>query len=154
MRRALALALLLVAPLVGIAACKRHTPTPAPAPGPVVHFGASNPRSQWVDYEDLGADASGVVKTTAGNLHGLYVLNNNTAIRYAQVFDSSTAPAVSATPRLQFAIPPSGEIIVGNDFWQPDGIGFTNGIAWGISTTKGTFIAATPSDHDIMAIYR
>lgn len=127
---------------------------PPPPPG-VVHYGAANPQSRWIDYEDLGADASGVIKASAGTLFALYGLNNNSAIRYEQIFDSSTAPAPGAVPRLQFALPASGgEIVIGNDFWQVDGIGFSNGIAWGISTTKGTFTAATPADHDVMAVYR
>lgn len=139
--------------------CKWGTkPTAPPSsaqapPSGILHFGASSPRSRWSDYEDLGADASGVAKSTTGNLFGCYAINNNAAIRYLDFFDSSTAPAPNAVPRLQFGIPASGgEIIIGSDFWQADGIGFAKGIAWGISTTKGTFTAATPGDHDLMAI--
>jgi hypothetical protein len=120
-----------------------------------ITYGAG--RSNWNDYEDLGTDASGVVKATPGVVGGLYALNNNTATRYVQLFDSSSAPTNGATPKLQWAIPAGGggEIIVGSDFFSDEGVAFNSaGIAWGISTTKGTFTAATPGDHDFMAVWR
>ncbi len=157
MRRTTMLWLAALAIAIGCHKPPPATPTTQPSGVTVpAHFGATSPRSAWSDYEDLGADASGVVKSGQhANLFGVYAINNNASIRYLQFFDSTTAPASSAAPRLQFGIPGGGgEIIIGTDFWQAQGIAFDKAIAWGISTTKGSFVAATAGDHDLMVIYQ
>jgi len=115
----------------------------------------TSPRSRWSDYENLGVDASGSIKASPGVVSSLYCQNLNAAVRYVQLFDSSSAPIGGATPRFEWGVPAGGgEIIVGDDFFQVDGLGFNAGIAWGVSTTKGTFTAATAADHDVIVTFR
>jgi hypothetical protein len=112
-------------------------------------------RSLWSDYESIGALAAGVIKASPGEIFSFFARNKNAAVRYVQLFDSPTAPTNGATPKAQWDIPAGGggEIVIGTDFFTDDGVGFNTGISWGISTTDGTFTAATASDHVFMAVY-
>lgn len=112
-------------------------------------------RSLWSDYESIGALATGIIKASGGTLFSFFARNKNAAVRYVQFFDRATALAGGETPKCQWDIPAGGgaEIVIGTDFFTNDGIGFNTGLVWGISTTDGTFTAATASDHVFMAVY-
>ncbi len=98
------------------------------------------------------ASSSGVVKASPGNLFSLQAVNRSSVVTYVQLFNSASAPAGGAGAFAQFMIPPLGEIIVDAGFFTVNGIHFSTGIAWGISTTNGTYTAATASQCDFQAV--
>lgn len=82
-----------------------------------------------------------------------YAFNHNVSVRYMQLFDKATAPASGDVPRVQFAIPPSdGDRGFGDDMFTEEGVPFLLGLAVGISTTRGSYTAATASDHDFTVV--
>ena len=104
------------------------------------------------------AVGSGVVADVTA-LKGIYATSSESVPTFMQFFDSATAPSTGATPVLCFEIPASngtssGQIILDELFFY-GGFDFTNGLAWGISSTKATFTAVTtPSDHIVIGIVR
>jgi len=103
---------------------------------------------------------SGVAVSSRGKrLHAISVLNADASVRYLQLFDSAAVPKASDVPFAQWVIPPQvtsvpGQLIVGGAVIADDGIIFDgaiilNGIAWGISTSRGSYTAATASEHDV-----
>lgn len=92
--------------------------------------------------------ATGVLKTSPGYLTSFKAHNRNSGTRWLQLFDSTTAPSGGATPLDQWEVPASGIAVIGEDYFTKDGMQFKTGIAWGFSTTAGTFTAGTDADHD------
>lgn len=91
------------------------------------------------------------VKTTPGNLYFMRASNANAALRYLQLHNKASAPAAGEVPILSFVIPAGtaavpGVTELGSAFLGPS-IYFSTGIALGISTTAGTYTAATAGDH-------
>lgn len=82
-----------------------------------------------------------------------YAFNADTTVRFFQIFDKASAPAAGDVPIVQFAIPPNGgDRGFGEDMFTASGIVFTKGVAWGVSTTRGSYTAATPSEHDVTLV--
>lgn len=106
----------------------------------------------------FGTSAAVSVKAVPGMLFGVYATNQNAALRYFQVFNKSAAPATNDTPVWSFPIPAGtstnpGVLQLPNNFFGDNGYYGSNGIAWGISTTRATFTAATAADHDVNVQY-
>jgi hypothetical protein len=104
------------------------------------------------------AAVSGNAKATAGNLKSICAVNRNAALRYLQVFNLAAGPVNPNVPVFQWPLAPQGStvpgmLIVGTDFFTDGGMAFATGIAWGISTTNGTYTAATAADHDVSLGY-
>lgn len=78
-------------------------------------------------------EASSVTKASAGVLYGFSASNTNAAGHWIQFFNSTTVPADTAVPVLEFAI--GGEGTVSAEW--PKGRFFSTGIAWCISSTNG-----------------
>jgi hypothetical protein len=105
-----------------------------------------------------GTAASAGVKAIPGIVFGAFVSNQNAALRYFQLFNISAAPAANAVPVWSFPIPAGtaanpGILQLPNLFFGMNGYYHNTGIAWGVSTTRATFTAATPADHDINLQY-
>lgn len=97
-------------------------------------------------FTNYGANATLNVKATPGNVFSLYCVNLNAAIRYFQLHNTATTPSASAVPLMTFAIPASGAITFGTDFFSQMGMNFSTGIAFAFSTTQGTYTAGTAGD--------
>ena len=107
-------------------------------------------------YSALGTSTGANIKNSAGFILNIYccnlrasidssTTNLNSAVRYLQLFDSTSAP--SGTPIRSYPIyPNSGVLILGQDFLGGEGMQFTTGITWGISTTPLTYTAATAGE--------
>lgn len=116
-------------------------------PKPVVGGTYSPTRSHG-----LGA-LPGNIKASAGNLLGLYAVNRNAAVRYLQLFNSTGAP--SGTPLCQFLlVATTGTVLLDQGFFGQGGWDFATGITVGISSTAGSYTAATAADHDFSVVYK
>ena len=74
------------------------------------------------------------LKATNGQLYGIQAFNTNAAVRYLKFYDKASAPTVgSDTPVKTLLIPGSA---TGSGFICPfpDGVTFSNGIAFAITT--------------------
>jgi hypothetical protein len=97
------------------------------------------------------AAVSGFAKASPGVVKSASATNRNAAIRYLQIFNKTTAPVLNDVPIVQWQV--SGTTIIGTDFFTEGGMNFTTGIAWGMSTTNGTYTAGTAADHDVYIGY-
>jgi hypothetical protein len=92
------------------------------------------------------------VKTGAGNLFSLYVINRNAAIRYLFIVDN-TSGAITPLKGCPIGIPPGSELTLGTDFFGLPGWSFSTGIGLVISSSNTALGAVTAADHDMMASY-
>lgn len=104
-------------------------------------------------FSSIGAAATANVKAATGNLFAILATNRNAAVRYLQLYNSTASTA--GTPVLQVAIPALGasSVILGSDFFTDEGWNFTTGITWGVSTTSGSYVAATAGETDVAGSY-
>lgn len=79
--------------------------------------------------------------------------------RWLQIFDKAAAPVTGDVPLVAYPVAAgvpgaSGriyrEFAVGS---ESGGLLLTNGLAWGISTTKSTYTPATASEHTVAAVW-
>lgn len=99
------------------------------------------------------ATVSASAKATPGRVFSLYGFNANAAVRYLQLFDKASAPASGDVPIGEWALAASGgDRIVGMEAFTVEGITLAKGVAWGISTTRGSYTAATAADHDVSVV--
>lgn len=96
---------------------------------------------------------SAVVKASTGDVFSCSCTNRNAAARYFQLFARSTVPPAATVPRLEFLIPAGDQVVIGTDFFTEAGLSFASGIAWGFSTTSGTFTAGVAADCDVQVLY-
>ncbi len=102
-------------------------------------------------FASLGAAATANAKAGAGNLYSITATNRNAAVRYLQLFDSTGA---TATVLYQWPVAvTAGLVIIGSDFFTEAGWRFSTGITWGMSTTAGSYVAATASETDVAGSY-
>ncbi len=98
-------------------------------------------------YSSFFTAASGVIKSSAGNLRSLVASHTNAAKRYLQIFNLPTAPSAGAVPIFSFPLAGSSAtadsgFVVDENFLDETGHAFSNGIAWGYSTTAAIFTSA------------
>jgi hypothetical protein len=111
------------------------------------------PVGSW--YSSLGV-VSGVTKASAGNLKSIHGVNRSTTVTllYLQFFNQTTTPSGSPTVFAEFPVPSLGQAVFGTDLFGANGIPFTTGIAWGWSTTTGTYtVYGTAADVSTQATY-
>lgn len=96
------------------------------------------PTGTW--YSQLGV-VSGVMKASAGNLRTVHGVNRSTTVSllYLQFFNQTTGPSGSPAVFAEFPVPSLGQVELGTEFFGTNGVAFGTGIAWGWSTTTGTF---------------
>lgn len=98
------------------------------------------------------------VKATAGNLLSVIVTNYNAALRYLQIHNKASAPANPNVPVISIPIPAGtatapGKLELSTAFFGDGGYFLSTGVAVGVSTTGGTYTAATAADHVIAGFY-
>ena len=74
------------------------------------------------------------------------------------LFDKATTPANGDTPIAIYPLPPGNGSVAGwyevtSALLGAGGKSFTNGIAWGVSTGAGGYVAASGSDHVATAAF-
>lgn len=103
---------------------------------------------------DFGSNVTLNVKSTAGNVIAVMVRNLNAAERFFQLHNTATTPGGGAVPLVSIPVPGNGLIILGSDFFAKGGVFFSTGIAYGFSTTQGTYTAGTAADQFNHVIYK
>ena len=82
--------------------------------------------------------------------------NRNGSMRYLMLFNRATVLAGGEVPLVAWPIPPASGGIPGvdafGDIFTVDGILFPLGLVWGMSTTSGSYTAATAADHDVTIV--
>lgn len=110
-------------------------------------------------YAPLTQVTKNVIKASAGNVLGIYITNDNAAVRYFQLHNKATAPAAAEVPIRSLKIPAGtannpGVLILGRDFFGPGGQYLATGIGWAVSTTLATFTdSATNTEHIVNVDY-
>lgn len=93
------------------------------------------------------------VKASAGKVYGIFVNNQNAAVRYLKLYNKASAPTVGTdTPVLVFAIPPAGNV----NLYAKDGIYLSLGIAFALTTgaADNDTTAVTASEHIVNLLYK
>ncbi len=102
-------------------------------------------------YTALGTATTATVKGKPGRVFQVVVVNRNASARYFQFYDTTSA----TTPiKWQFLVPAGDQIGVGTDIFGDNGAQFSTGITWGMSTTAGSYVAATASETDVTIRWR
>lgn len=101
----------------------------------------------------FGSDVDVSVKTVPGNILSVVATNTNAAVRYFQIHDKASAPVNPNVPLLSLPIPAGtanvpGYLEIGANVLGEGGIWCATGVAYGVSTTNGTFTAASTTDHN------
>lgn len=105
-------------------------------------------------FQNIGANATLNVKATTGNIFSVYCHNLVAADRWLQLHNTATTPGGAAVPAQSFYIPPMGVLEKGmGDYFSAAGLNYATGIAFAISTTEGTYTAATATDHFTQITY-
>ena len=114
-----------------------------------------NTYSPNAPYTNFGAAVTQNVKSTSANIYGIYATNANAAVRYIQIHNTATTPAGGAVPVMSFAIPAlGGDKVIDHAFLVGAGVNLATGAAMAVSTTAGTYTAATAAEHNTIIIYK
>lgn len=98
------------------------------------------------NFFNVGANATLNVKASAGNVLSISCINTNAAARYFQLHNTATVPSASDPPVCSWLIPAAGMVVLGSDFFTPNGMYFATGIAFAFSTTFLTYTAGTAGE--------
>ena len=96
----------------------------------------------------VGATLTGTIKDTPGSVFGVHCINANAAVRYLQLYNQAGG-APSGAPLVEIAIKAGDSNTVGAELFTSNGAGFSLGIVFGFSTTKGSYVAGTAADHSL-----
>ena len=96
----------------------------------------------WRLTQIISDGTSGVIKPASGALGSAIATNNHSADQWLHLFDSATAPEASDVPRLSVPLKANGgSYTLSQVLWGDRGLAFSNGIAWGVSSTEAAFTA-------------
>jgi hypothetical protein len=113
----------------------------------------------YTTFTDFSTVTAYSLKITPGLLSSVVATNANIAVRWLQFHNKASAPASTNVPIMSFPMPAGTALnpvvlILGSDFLGLNGTYFSTGVAIGISTTQGTYTAATAGDHTLNAQYK
>ena len=106
-----------------------------------------------LSYRSNGANASGVIKNSAGRLYSLYCLNLNPMIRYLMLFNNATGSGLTTPLEVYPVYGNNGALFLDSKFFSDAGLEFTTGITFGYSSDPTTYTAATASECILVARY-
>jgi hypothetical protein len=118
-----------------------------------------NTPAYGLNYDRQIGISSNVSDLFPGAVYSVYSTNKNGLARFFMIFNQTTIPNVGQAPSVSFLLPAGTgsaptEVILGTDFFGQNGIAFTSGIAWGISTSETSFQPTqTPQDHSVQVNY-
>lgn len=104
-------------------------------------------------YTTLGNQINLNIQSTPGNVFAIYASNSISTVRFLQLFNITGLPANGTSPIVSFPIPPNnGLLLIGQDVLGGEGLRFSTGISFGISTTLFTYTAATSINEVFLTI--
>jgi hypothetical protein len=107
----------------------------------------------------FGSTVSHAAKGSAGNVFSLSIESIDASLVYFQLHNKATAPATSDVPLYSWPIAAGSATVpstktMSENFFGMGGKQFSTGISWGISTTNGTYTAAsTASNYNVHVHY-
>ena len=104
-------------------------------------------------YNNFGTAVTQNIKATPGILISCVVDNTIATKRYIQFHNTASTPAAAAVPLVWFPIQASASIVIDSVFTQLNGDKFTTGLAMAMSTTAGTYTAASATDLNVSVRY-
>ena len=114
--------------------------------------------AEWVldnlSYKCFATTFEAKVKTFEASVYSLYTQNINPSSRYIQHFNSTKEATSGATPEVSFIVAGSSTILIPNTFFGQNGMGFSTGVSWAVSTTVGTLTAGAATDEVILIEYK
>jgi hypothetical protein len=130
---------------------------PSSATNPIFVNMAPSPGGSPTRYAEFGTTAAANIKATPALVFACQATNTpGGALRWLQLHNTAGVPAGGAAPLYSFMLPlDEGEIVVGDDFWTDDGGAFSVGLAFAISSARGTYVAAgvVAAEHDVHVHY-
>lgn len=129
---------------------------PNPTPGgsvSVVITLSADPTSTF--FYDKSAAAVNI-KASAGRFYAAKVLNRSQSVVYVQIHNTASTPSASAVPVDEIPIPIGTPAILDAIHYPSLYKNCSNGIAMAVSTTSGTYTAATGGTYnsiDITILY-
>lgn len=111
----------------------------------------------WTLFQNLAANVTLNINSGSRNIKSIYCVNNNASVRYIQFFNTATTPSGGAVPVLTYLIPPltntvPGVILIDGQILGDDGYNLTTGLAFGFSTTSGTYTPGSAADMLILQV--
>lgn len=106
-------------------------------------------------FTRFGTSTTDTISGTPCKLLGSYIWNKSSSIRYIQFFNRTSNPPGGTVPLISRVLAPNEKYSLQSfDFGSNDGYNFSVGLAWGFSTTEGTYIAGTPTDITVEIYWR
>lgn len=104
------------------------------------------------NYSSIGTAATANMINSTAALRSIEAVNLNTATRYLLLFNSTGA--TTGTPVRVFPVYGNGGLLViGAGEFGANGLNFSTGITWAMSTTPLTYTAATPAETIVTGRY-
>lgn len=101
--------------------------------------GAGGP---WRLYTSFDSKTGDIVKESFGAIRSAYAENRHSAKQYLQIFDKATAPQAGDVPLISVPMPAGGGgFVLDDSLWGIEGQALQTGLAFGISSTVGSFTA-------------
>lgn len=107
----------------------------------------------WTLFQNLGANATLNVKSTAGSIKSIYCHNLASSPAYIQIHKTATTPTGGVTPALSFLVPANGITLIDGQYLGENGYFCTTGIAFAYSTTEITYTAGTAGNQVTQIMY-
>lgn len=108
----------------------------------------------WNSTSDFGSNVTLNIKATSGNVKAFYCHNLNGSARFLQLHNTATTPGAGNIPLFSFLVPANGVALIDGQFFGENGKNFTTGIAYGFSTTEGTYTAGVAADQTTTVMWK
>lgn len=106
-------------------------------------------------FAKWGVSAGDTISGTPARVTGMCVWNKSNSIRYIQLFNRTTNATAGAVPIFSRVLAPNEKYTLNNlDMGSNDGFVFSTGLAWGFSTTEGTYTAGATTEVSIDLFWR
>ena len=106
-------------------------------------------------YTQYGTTNTATISATPAKLVGGVIYNRTNAIRFIQFFNRTTNPANGTVPLLSFPLSGNEKYTLQlPDFGSLDGINFSTGLAWAVSTTESTLTLGANTDASTTLFWR
>lgn len=95
-------------------------------------------------------NAAQQIKAAAGSIHGLWVTNKASSVRYIKLYDAAAATVGTTTPLITLGIPGNSSDNVAGLFASEHGIGFATGICIAATTGLADTDVGAPGTNDLI----
>lgn len=119
----------------------------------VAHKPLATSTYSWTRFQNLGANSTLNVKSSAGNVFSVYCHNIGGTAGYLQLHRTATTPGGGAVPYLTYLVPAGGTLFLDSTDLGANGHNMTTGIAFAVSSTEATYTADTAANYTTQIMY-